>query len=298
MKPGPYDLNTIICGDNVEIMRQLPDECIDLTVTSPPYDLVDYDEAGNLITHPDKGLRDYEGYSWDFAAVAGQLWRVTKPGGIVVWVVGDATVNGSETGSSFRQALYFMGLGFNVETMIYNREALGAKGSHNFYWQGFEYMFILVKGIPKVFNPIRDKTNKFAGCSTKGERLNQNGSKRQAQLRIIPEYSQRGNVWTMGGGDREFIDHPAAFPVELAADHIISWSNPGDLVLDPFIGSGTTAKMAAILGRNYLGIDTSENYCNLARRRVANAERELRGEWKPIEDNGNLAGLPMFEGIE
>lgn len=104
------DYNYITLGDCVELMKEIPDDFIDLTVTSPPYD----------------NLRDYNNeMTWNFEKfkeVAKELFRITKPGGVVVWVVGDATIKGSETGTSFRQALFFKDCGFNLhDTMIYKK---------------------------------------------------------------------------------------------------------------------------------------------------------------------------------
>jgi site-specific DNA-methyltransferase (adenine-specific) len=243
--------NTIYCGECAQVMADLlPDNSIDLTVTSPPYD----------------NLRDYNGYVFDFEAIARQLWRVTKPGGVVVWVVGDATVNGSETGTSFRQALGFMELGFRLhDTMIWQPSGVGAKGSHKAYWQAFEFMLVFAKGEIKTINRIKDKVNinagNFTGTSPKAQLL---GSRMRGNAYITPELSVRTNVWTYDVG-HEWTPHPAPFPEALACDHIISWSNPGDLVFDPMCGSGTTLKMAKEAGRDYIGIDISQEYCELSR---------------------------------
>lgn len=251
---------TIYCGDNRRILaRLIEDETIDLTVTSPPYDDLDAD----LDPIPG-GLRAYNGYTWDFKGLAAELWRVTYRGGVVVWVVGDATIDGSETGASFRQALYFRGLGFNVETMIYEAAGTGAKGSNDYYWQAFEFMFVFAKGKPKTTNRIKDYKNTAAGHKVfKGTKISRGET---MEVRTIPEYSVRSNIWrynvNMYAGDCK--DHPAPFPEALARDHIISWSNPGDLVADPFLGSGTTAKMAQHLGRRFIGCDCSEDYCRIA----------------------------------
>lgn len=215
-------LNKIICGDNVEIMRQIPDNYIDLTVTSPPYD----------------NLRTYNGFSFDFESVAQELYRITKEGGVVVWVVGDATVKGSETGTSFRQALYFKEIGFNLhDTMIYD------KGSCPFpdktrYYNVFEYMFVLSKGKPKTFNPICDRKNKCSGekiISTTlrqaDGRLIKTSAEKNNTGRKIKEYGYRFNIWQISPGkgkstkDNYAFKHPAIFPEQLAQDHIISWSN-------------------------------------------------------------------------
>lgn len=284
MKTTKPPRNEIICGEAAEVMAGWPAECIDLTVTSPPYDLVDFDTAGNLITYPRQGLRDYEGYTWDFVSIARQLWRVTKRGAVVVWVVGDMTVRGSETLTSFRQALYFRELGFNVETMIYQVKGTGAKGSNRLYWQAFEYVFVLSKEKMKTINLIKDKKNTYAGqsvgTSPKTELLK---SRLRGNGYVVSEYSNRTNVWTYHAGNNgdDQTDHSAPFPEALAADHIRSWSNPGDLVLDCFMGSGTTLKKAYQLERDYIGIDISANYCDIARRRVAAATMPIMEAVKP-----------------
>jgi site-specific DNA-methyltransferase (adenine-specific) len=260
---------TIYCGDNSAIMRNIiPDNHIDLTVTSPPYDLVDED----LVTHSDNGLRNYQGYEWDFVSVAKQLWRVTKEGGVVVWVVGDTTINGSETGSSFRQALYFKEVGFRLhDTMIYQSDKPPL--THNRYEQKFDFMFVFSKCQLTVFNPIlvttkhirsRLRTNRTASDGEKGKAI------RPSDKRSFTKKTNhfKGNIWKCAinaySGDKLSYNHPAIFPEALARDHIISWSNPGDLILDPFAGSGTTLKMAKELGRRAVGIEISEEYCKIA----------------------------------
>lgn len=252
----PELIDTIITGDNVDVMKRLiPDESISLTVTSPPYD----------------NLRDYEGHAWDFEAVAAELWRVTKPGGVVVWVVGDATVNGSETGTSFRQALHFMGLGFNMETMVYEQAGTGAKGSNNLYWQGFEFMFVFGKGATKARHRIADRQNLWAGQVTGYEnKVSRTGTRNERGKRVTPQFSVRTNIWRyqVGNNGDDLTDHPAPFPEDLAQDHILSWSSPGDIVLDCFAGSGTTCKQCVLLDRRFIGIEISEKYAAIARERV------------------------------
>ena len=252
-------LNKIIQGDCLEVLKEMKDNCIDLTVTSPPYD----------------NLRDYNGYSFDFEGIAKELFRVTKEGGVVVWVVGDATVKGSETGTSFKQALYFKEIGFNLhDTMIYqkNNNPLPEK---NRYFQSFEYMFVFSKGKPKTFNPINDRKNINAGLvKSKSSIRNKDGSTTVTKTSVVADYGARKNIWKIDCGymkstkDKEVYKHPAIFPEPLAHDQIISWSNEGDIVLDIFNGSGTTTKMAKILGRNYIGVDISKEYCDIANKRL------------------------------
>lgn len=262
MENGRSTVNIIYCGECSKIMREhIPDNSIDLTVTSPPYD----------------NLRDYKGYTFDFELIATDLWRVTKPGGVVVWVVGDATINGSETGTSFRQVLGFMELGFNLhDTMIYEVPGTGAKGSNYAYWQSSEFMFILSKGRLKTFNPIEDRKNITAGTKGTGRCTKKDGIQRNITSAITKRYGKRTNIWTYGSNGYK-KQHPAPFPEALARDHIISWSNPNNIVLDPMCGSGTTLKMAIEQGRQYIGIDISQEYCDLSQRRVDRARIPLPG---------------------
>lgn len=257
-------LDTVICGDNCDVLETLPKECVDLVVTSPPYD----------------DLRTYGGHSWDFAGVARELTRVLKPGGVIVWVVADATVNGSETGSSMRQALHFMDLGLNLhDTMIWNkRQSSAIGGIVNRYWGVFEFMFILAKGKPKAFNPLDDRANKWAGSKVHGTIRKADGSRipKSCTGNNIPELGRRRNVWEAAPvltnrGD----DHPAPFPESLAKDHITSWSNSGNVVLDPFAGSGTTLKAAKELGRRFIGIEINPAYCEIIKARLAQEHLSL-----------------------
>ena len=227
------ELNRIYNIDCVEGMKMLESESIDLVVTSPPYD----------------NLRKYNGFEWDFEKTAKQLYRVVKDGGVVVWIVGDATVNGSETGTSFKQALFFKEIGFNLhDTMIWEKPTFTATGSLRVrYAPVFEYMFVFSKGAPKTFNPIKDKRNISTGRKIHGTVRQIDGStKKQSCVgNLIQEFGQRHNVWKINPEkSNKNRKHPAVFPEQIANDHIISWSNEGDVVLDCFMGSGTTAKMA------------------------------------------------------
>lgn len=259
-----FQLGKVHTGDCVELMRQLPDNYIDLTVTSPPYD----------------NLRKYNGYSFNFEDTATQLYLITKPGGVVVWVVGDATVNGSETGTSFKQALYFKERGFNLhDTMIYERSPAYPSGNHSTrYSQSFEYMFVFSKGEVKTSNILMDRQNRWAGLSSFGvqsERL-QNGNLKQRKKIAVKEYGARYNIWNYATGkgfsskDLEAHGHPAIFPEGLARDHVLTWTNPNDIVFDPFSGSGTTGKMAMLNDRKFLGFEISEEYTKLANTRIKN----------------------------
>jgi len=251
-------LNKVIQGDCEQVLKTLPSDYVDLVVTSPPYD----------------NLRDYKGYTFNFEPITRELYRVMKKGGVVVWVVGDATINGSETGTSFKQALYFKEIGFNLhDTMIY-RKVNYIPLTHNRYEQEFEYMFILSKDKPKTFNPIKMPT-KLAGkthnpkrpCNYDNHSIRHN---RDEKL-VYKNEKIKGNIfeYVVGAGN-EKTNHPATFPEKLAQDHILSWSNKGDLVLDPMCGSGTTLKMAKVLNRNFIGIEISQEYCDIAVKRLNN----------------------------
>ena len=247
---------TLIQGDCLEKMKDIADGSIDLTVTSPPYD----------------NLRTYNGYTFDFEGIAKELYRVTKQGGGVVWIVGDATIKGSETGASFKQALYFKECGFNLhDTMIWEKTAIfphhiNAKR----YKQQFEYMFVLSKGNINTHNPIFDVPNKSAGkvINIKCKIKTKNNGKYNGKTKTIDssEYRMRSNIWKESQVGVE--GHPAPFPEKLVFDHIMSWSNENDTVLDCFLGSGTTGKMAKQLNRNFIGIEISPEYLKIAESRI------------------------------
>ena len=261
----------LITGDCVEKMKEIADGSIDLTVTSPPYD----------------NLRSYNGNNeiWGehvWRKVLAELHRVTAEGGVVVWVVGDATIKGSETGTSFKQALHAMDCGFNLhDTMIYKKTGGGARGSNLCYWQNFEYMFVFSKGRPKSVNLIKDKPNIKAGCNDSGVNGRaKDGSKRYKKVGKVAAFGRRENVWIIPAGNNtsdDKTDHPAVFPEKLAHDHIISWSNEGDTVFDPFMGSGTTGKMAKLTGRNFIGIELDPEYAAIARQRLSDLEDDDLG---------------------
>lgn len=281
------ELNMIYNVDCRTGMRGLADNSVDLTVTSPPYD----------------NLRSYhDTLEWGeevFKEVANELYRVTKPGGIVVWVVGDAVINGGESGSSFRQALYFQEIGFKIhDTMIYekNSSSFPARKDSKRYSQIFEYMFVFVKG--KIRGDIRliaDKKNKWAGWTTWGNVTNydQKGDLKKVSegIKPVPEFSLRTNIWKYSVGFNDKVKHPAVFPEKLAEDHILSWSVEGDVVLDPFMGSGTTAKMAMLHGRKFIGFEKNPDYYLEAMTRVgkyAGSEVIPENETGETADEGSI----------
>lgn len=253
----------LFCGDNCDVLGAMPRDCIDLVVTSPPYD----------------DLRTYGGHSWDFYGVAWQLKRVLKPGGVIVWIVADATKDGSETGSSTEQARHFREIGLRQhDTMIYARNNVATFDPRNKrYKHAWEYAFVFAKGEPETVNLIKDKPTTKNGSSGVTVR-NPDGSMRAAKDVSFDEYQVRFNLWSYGVGfnqttkDSAAHGHPAMFPEALARDHILSWSNEGDIVLDPFCGSGTTLKMARELGRRGIGIEINEEYCGIA---VARLQQRL-----------------------
>ena len=252
---GNFELNKCYNESNLETMARMPDCFVDLTVTSPPYD----------------NLRDYKGYSFPFEDIAKELYRITKQGGIIVWVVGDETKNFCESTTSFKQAMYFKEIGFNLlDTMIYIKQNYLPLINTSLRYSGqFEFMFVFSKGKPKTFNPIqkekvRNKIEK--GCGFR----NKDGSITHTKI-LIPkkETKDATNVWSYPTDKaKDAKHHPAVFPEQLANDHIISWSNEGDLVYDCFMGSGTTAKMAILNKRNYIGSEISKEYCDIIEQRI------------------------------
>ncbi len=258
--------NRLIVGDCVEALARFPEDCIDLTVTSPPYDK----------------LRNYEGYDFDGERVAHALLEVTKPGGVVVWVVGEH-INGGRSMSSFEQALIFRDVGFTVhDVMIYQKKNTPFTRS-NAYTNAWEFMFVFSKGgPPKTFHPLKVPTVRSGEELLTHNKLPDGINKKK--MGRLNEEKTRTNIWPyavgLGGTTRDKVafQHPAVFPEKLAADHILSWSNPGDLVLDPMCGSGTTCKMAMLNNRQYVGIDISDTYIGICKERLATAQSQLPAE--------------------
>jgi len=253
---GEFLENNIYNIDCVEGMKKLPNDCIDLVVTSPPYD----------------DLRDYKGYKFDFENIAKELFRITKKGGIVVWVVGDKIKNGNKSLTSFRQSLFFQEIGFNVhDVMIYRKKNTPFMRS-NAYTNCYEFMFVFSKGKPNTFNPLKTKTVR-SGKEKLVANKKADGINKKVEG-VLNEEKTLTNIWDyavgLGGStsDRIAFEHPAIFPEKLAQDHILSWSNENDIVFDPMSGSGTTCKMAKLNNRKYLGFEISEEYTELSKKRI------------------------------
>ena len=250
------EINKIYNENCLDTMARMPDGFVDLTVTSPPYD----------------NLRTYNGFTFDWHETIKELYRVTKDGGVVVWVVGDATIKGSETGTSFKQALFAKECGFNLhDTMIYAKNN-PVPLTHNRYEQQFEYMFVWSKGRPNNFNAIKQP------CKTAGSKNNHKSEKHYENTHsmrkrdgevVVKAEKYLYNIWFLTTGTGDKVKHNAPFPEQLANDHIISWSNENDIVYDPFMGSGTTAKMAIINKRNWIGSEISKEYCEIAEKRIS-----------------------------
>ena len=254
--------NKIFCGDCVEIMKQMPNEYVDMVLTSPPYDKI----------------RNYHGYNFDITKTVEELYRILKKGGIIVWVVGDAVVKGNKTLTSFRQAILFQEHGFNVhDVMIYKKKNTPFMRS-NAYTNCFEYMFVFSKGKPKTFNPITEKTKRngfeMLVCNKRPDGVN------HKVLKELKTKTTKTNIWEyavgLGGStnDKIAFRHPAIFPEKLAEDHILSWSNENDIIFDPFVGSGTTCKIAQKYNRKYIGCDISQEYVNIALERLQKSKAE------------------------
>ena len=262
------ELNKVYNEDCLIGMQKLDDSSIDLVVTSPPYD----------------NLRSYNGFSFNYKDTIKQLYRVIKDGGVVIWVVNDQTINGSETGSSFKQALCFIENGFNLhDTMIYQKQNY-IPLTHNRYEQSFEYMFCFSKGKPKTFNPIMIPCKNAGKIESYGlsrrSSLDNNQAMRSCEettYRETKDTKIHPNIFTYVCGTVK-SGHPAAFPDQLAIDMVKSWSNKYDVVLDPFIGSSTTAVACIKLNRNYIGFEISEQYCDIANRRIKDTLNKVDGK--------------------
>lgn len=252
-------LNKIYVESCLDTMKRMPNDSVDLVVTSPPYD----------------NLRTYNGYTFDFESIAAELFRVTKWGGVVVWVVGDATVQGSETGTSFRQALGFMAAGFRLhDTMIWRKTNPMPKVKTKRYFDVFEYMFVFSKGQPKTFNPIMQATKQGGKVYNSTVKQISTGKERVPKSFVLNSERYKDNIWEIAVAQNKTA-HTAVFPEQIANDHIISWSNEGDVVYDPFMGSGTTAKAAVLTGRAYIGSEISQEYADIAEQRLSQLDTIL-----------------------
>lgn len=258
----------VLKGPSQKMLCKIPNETVDLTVTSPPYDAV----------------RDYELLDRKtFRKIAKELFRVTKSGGVVVWIVADQTKDGTESGTSFEQWLFFKNVcGFKMhDTMIYKRS--NPPLTHKRYEQGFEYMFVMVKGNkgPKTFNGLREnKEYPEKKPRKKAYHRETNGTHKIGTYKADDGTKLKDNVWWYGKNitqDKFAFKHPAIFPEALALDHIFSWSDPDDVVLDPFCGSGTTMKMALAAGRRAIGIEVNPEYVEIIKRRIS-SNRDSRCE--------------------
>ncbi len=253
-------LNKIICGDCVEVLKSIPDNSIDLVVTSPPYD----------------GIRKYNGFSFNLHSTGKELFRVLKDGGIIAMVIQDQTKNFGKSLTSFKTIIdWCENVGFKLfETIIYKKH--GAEGA---WWTkrfrvDHEYIPIFLKGErPAYFNkeplkiPSKHGGKTMTGCAT---RLT-NGKTLKSKRVFINPMKCRGTLWdytTCGDGTRLKHQHPATFPDKIPVDFIRCFCPKNGIVLDPFIGSGTTALAAIQLNRNYIGIDISKEYCELAKKRI------------------------------
>ena len=265
------EINKLYNQDCLATMQQIDDNSVDMVLTSPPYD-----DLRTYNKHLSGNRTEYNGYSFPFEQIAQELFRIVKKGGVVVWVVGDATNKGSETGTSFRQALYFKECGFDLyDTMIYQKTGTPFPQKDR-YNQTFEYMFVFSKGKPKTFNPIMKK-NVTAGAVRHSRKFRTADGEMKPGFngKPINEYGIENNIWLIKNGmnkstkDLVAFEHPAIFPEELALKHIISWTNKGDLIYDPFMGSGTTAKASIQLDRNWIGSELDNDYCNICEKRLA-----------------------------
>jgi site-specific DNA-methyltransferase (adenine-specific) len=263
----------ILYNENcLDTMSKMGSESIDLVLTSPPYD-----DLRTYNKHLSGNKTQYNGYSFPFEDICKELYRITKKGGVVVWVVGDATNKGSETGTSFRQALFFKECGFDIyDTMIYQKTGTPFPQKHR-YNQTFEYMFVFSKGKPSTFNPIMKK-NVTAGAVRNSRKFRNADGEMISGFngKPINEYGIENNIWLIKNGmnkstkDIIAFEHPAIFPEELAIKHVITWTKNDDVVYDPFMGSGTTAKAAILLGRNWVGSELDENYTEITNERIKN----------------------------
>ena len=264
---GPYKLGNVYCVDCVEGMKAIPDGSVDLVVTSPPYDRT----------------RDYNGFSFDLHATGEQIFRILRDGGVAAVVIQDQTKNFGKSLTSFRTVVDWCdNIGFKLfECVIYRKH-----GTEGAWWtQRFrvdhEYMPIFVKGHrPKYFNkdPLKIPSKHGGKTMTGSGNRQTNGRTTQTIRRAINLTKCRGTVWEyLMAGDKNPVKrkHPAPFPDKIPLDFIQCFCQPDGIVLDPFMGSGSTAVSAKKLGRHFLGFDISSEYCKIAETRLNNTDFNL-----------------------
>jgi len=262
-------------GNNTNIIKTFKKNSIDLTVTSPPYDnLKNYKKTIDCWTFK------------EFKKIANELYRVTKEHGVVVWVVCDATLNGSETGSSFRQVLYFKKIGFNIhDTMIYSKYPIIPLENPR-QMNIFEYMFVLSKGKVKTFNPrlkksanLSNRTQNYKNLHTPEQEVTQYKKSKKRK-----KYKTDSNIWQYNIAKTIHTkDHPATFPIELALDHILTWTNEEAVIFDPFMGSGTVGMASVLTNRKFKGTERVSDFFDLSLRNIK-SEIERPRFFKTLED--------------
>jgi DNA modification methylase len=247
MKKTKFKNGICYLSDCLEVMKKLPDECVNLTITSPPYD----------------NMRDYNGYSFPFEEIANELYRITTDGGVLVWNVFDQKTNGGYSLTSFKQVMYFVEkCGFKLDSNIIWDKGTFAAPNSKAYHSVYEYVFILTKGKMKTFNPLLDRPNKHGGKTVKvASKTQKDGTRPKSDRTVVLDANgKRFNIWQIPSEKRS--NHPAPFPLSLVGDCILTWSNIGDTVLDPFGGSFTTAVQANKLDRRWITCEMSEEYYN------------------------------------
>ena len=259
--------NKLYQGDCLEILKKIKSESIDMVITSPPYD--------NIRKYDDIKYFDFE----SFKNISLELKRVLKKGGVIVWIVNDSTIKGSETGTSFKQVLHFKEIGLRLhDTMIWNKNSCVYSPHKKSVRYGniFEYMFIISKDKPKSINLIKDRKNKSFGKKVSySNGFKKKGNKDIRNKRtygVTSEFGYRNNIWNINPEsscvDKISHKHPAIFPEKLVRDHIITWSNENDIILDCFSGSGTTLKVSSLLKRHFIGIELNKNYIDIIKQRL------------------------------
>ena len=256
---------TFVLGDCLEVMKTIPDNYFDMIITSPPYD--------NLRNY----TNDLEWTFESFKKIAKELFRVCKEGASLVWIVNDEKIKGCESLTSFKQCIEFVNIGFNLnDSMIWNKGGFSAVGAlKTQYAPVFEFMFVFCKGKLKTFNPLKDRENKHKGKLIQKTKRQIDGTTIKGKSYISSDFGQRFNVWEIAPQRQKGDDkHPAPFPINLIEDHVKSWSNENDMILDCFAGSGTTAIACENTNRKWVCIEISEKYANLAVDRILKHEVE------------------------
>ena len=257
----------LIVGDCLNIMKKIEENTFDLIVFSPPYD----------------SLRKYNDYTFDLKKTGEQIFRVLKDGCLCAMVIQDQTKNFGKSLTSFRTAVDWVDrIGFKLfETVIYRKHGIEGAWWNKRFRVDHEYIHLFLKGEkPRYFNkdPLRIPSKHGGKTMVGSGNRKTDGTTTKTTTIHVNKMKCRGTVWDyLNAGDKNKLkqQHPAVFPDKIPYDIISCFSPVKGLVLDPFVGSGSTCVMAKKLDRFYTGIDISSKYIEIAKKRLKEVQMEL-----------------------